>query len=196
MINTIIFDLDGTLINLNIDFIKLKSEVQALLKMKEPPTPFLEKIIEHSSENLSLRNMIWNVIDRVEEESISKVHIFPETIQVINELKEKGYNLSLVTMQGRKIVHKILKKFSLFKLFNPKITREDSHLRNLQIELVIKNLKLSKNQIIMIGDRINDVNSSKKAGVKCILIRRRYNPLKGTIVIKSLSEIFQYISKM
>jgi HAD superfamily hydrolase (TIGR01549 family) len=193
MINTIIFDLDGTLINLNVDFKTLVPKVQTLLQMDEKPSPFLETIIQRTKENITLRNKIWLLIDKMEEDSVPKSEIFPETIQVLNELKKKGYNLSLVTLQGKKAVQLIFQKFSLSNYFHPIITRENSYLRDQQIEFALKILKLSKEQVLMIGDRTNDVTSSQKIGVNCILIRRRYNPSEGTIVIKSLSELFQYL---
>ncbi len=193
IINTIIFDLDGTLVDLNMDFTKLKSQIQAILNMKDPPTPFLEKIIEHTGEDETLRNEIWALIDNAETQAIPNSKIFPETYNSLNELKEKGFNLSLVTMQGQKTAHQLLKKYRLFELFNPIITRENSHLRNIQIQHVIDILKLTKDRVIMVGDRLNDVICSKKVGVNCILIRRRFNPLEGTIVIKNLSELYQYL---
>jgi len=193
MIKVIIFDLDGTLVNLNLDFEKLLSKIQALLQTHEELSPFLEAIIKHTENNLSLRKKAYEIIDEMEQKSINNLQIFPETVQVLNDLKSRGDTLALVTLQGRKAVDLILQKYSLTNIFNSIITRENSHLRSEQIDRIITLLKIPKPQVLMVGDRLNDVKASKKVGINWILVRRQYTPLEGSIVIKSLSEIFQYL---
>ncbi|MHA1357044.1 MAG: HAD family hydrolase [Candidatus Helarchaeota archaeon] len=193
MIKTIIFDLDGTLINLNLDFKKLKKEIQELLQIPNDLVPFLESIFHHTEDNLGLRKEALDLIENYEEACIPNLEIYPETVSVIRQLKEKGYNLALVTMQGQKAANLILLKLSLNQLFYPIITRERSIIRSEQINLIIKALKLSKTQVIMVGDRLNDVNAARMIGITPILIRRCFNPLEGTIVIQSLAEILDHI---
>jgi HAD superfamily hydrolase (TIGR01549 family) len=193
MICTIIFDLDGTLVNLNLNMEKLVSEIEDLIQTKIDSGPFLESIISHTKENPHLRQKIWNTIDRIEKENIHNLQIFPETIPVLNEIKSRNYNLALVTLQGQKATSLILRKLSLTAFFNPIITRENSYLRSQQLELALESLQLAKDQALFVGDRLNDLEESQKAGIKCILIRRKFNPLKGVIVIKSLSDLLQYI---
>ena len=193
MKKTIIFDLDGTLINLNLDFEELNSKILALLNLNKKSGPLLDTIIHETMNNKNLREKIWILVDKVELENIEQLEVFPETIAVLNDLQKQGYGLALVTLQGRKATQKILHKLEIFDFFNPIFTREDSHKRSRQIELVIKSLNIPKDQILMVGDRLNDVKASKEVDVNCILIRRSYNPLEGTIVIKSLSELHQYL---
>jgi len=193
MIYTIIFDLDGTLVNLNLNMENLVSEIEDLIQAKIDSGPFLESIISYTKDNPPLRQKIWNTIDRIEKENIHNLQIFPETISVLNEIKSRNYNLALVTLQGQKATSLILRKLSLTAFFNPIITRENSYLRSQQLELALESLQLAKDQALFVGDRLNDLEESQKAGIKCILIRRKFNPLKGVIVIKSLSDLLQYI---
>ena len=193
MIHALIFDLDGTLVNLNLNAEKLVSEIQDLTQVKIESGPLLESIINQTKENTILRQRIWDIIDRIEKENIANLKIFPETISVLNEVKKRNYNLALVTLQGKKVATLILRKLSLSNFFNPIITRENAYLRNGQLALALKGLNLKKDEVLFVGDRLNDLKESQKVGIKCILMRRKFNPLKGEIVIKSLSELFQYI---
>lgn len=192
MIKTIIFDLDGTLVDLKIDFLKLKSKIKEILKIEAEPTPLLESIIHYTQKNPVLRQKAWDLIDQMELASINNLDIFSETISVLNRLRNEQYTLVLVTLQGRKAAQLILQLY-FPNYFSQIITRENSHLRNIQIEQVIKSSNLLCDQVLMVGDRRNDVNSAKKVGINCLLIRRNYNPLEGTIVIKSLNEIFHHL---
>jgi HAD superfamily hydrolase (TIGR01549 family) len=193
MMNTLIFDLDGTLVNLNLKIDKLISELQDLLGAKLESGPLLESVISYTKENQKLRKKAWTIIDRVEKESITNLQIFPETISVLNEIRGKNYRLALVTLQGQKTTALVLRKLSMTHFFNPIITRENSHLRSQQLELVLNSLKIPKDEVLFVGDRLNDLQESRKIGINCILIRRKFNPLDGTIVIQSLSDLLQYI---
>ncbi len=193
MIKTLIFDLDGTLVNLNLNTEKIVSALQNLLGAKIESVPLLESVISYTKENLKLRKKAWAIIDRVEKESISNLQIFPETISVLNEIRGKNYRFALVTLQGQKATALVLRKLSMTPFFNPIITRENSHLRGQQLELVLNSLKVSKDEVLFVGDRLNDLQESRKTGINCILIRRKFNPLNGTIVIQSLSELLQYV---
>ena len=126
MIKTIIFDLDGTLIDLNLDFNKLRNEIQELLQLANPPTPLLESIYQHTEDNFNLRKNALDLIDKYEMESVSNLNLYPETLSTIKQLHEKGHNFALVTMQGQKATNLILKNLSLNKLFYPIITRDNS----------------------------------------------------------------------
>jgi len=193
MVNTLIFDLDGTLVNLNLNTEKLILELQTLLGAKLESGPLLESMISYTKENLKLRKKAWAIIDRVEKENITNLQIFPETISVLDEIRSKNYRLALVTLQGQKATALVLRSLSLTHVFNPIITRENSHLRSQQLELVLNSLKKPKDEVLFVGDRLNDLQESQKIGINCILIRRKFKPLDGTIVIQSLSELLQYI---
>ena len=81
---TIIFDLDGTLINLNLNFNILLKKVQDLLQIDKKPVPFLETIVRYTKENRTLQNKVWNLIDQEEIKSVQDSQIFPETTQVLD----------------------------------------------------------------------------------------------------------------
>lgn len=193
MNNSVIFDLDGTLVNLNIDFNALKRQIKDILQIQIEPTPLLEIINSQTEHNLILRQQIWDLIDEIELKSVNQIEIFPESLSVLKKLKKENYTIALVTLQGRKATNLIVNNY-FPNCFKKVITREYSYLREIQLQIILDQLKIQKERIIMVGDRLNDVKSSEKVGIKCILVRRTYNPLKNTIVVKSLSEIFQYLS--
>ena len=91
---------------------------------------------------------------------------------VIEHVLSKNYTISLVTMQCKKSLDIILKKLNLEKKFSTILTRDDYSDRLLQIKKTSEMLNLNPLDIIMIGDRIHDINSANQANCTSILVNR------------------------
>ena len=75
-------------------------------------------------------------------------------------------------MQCKRSLDIILKKLSLEKKFSTILTRDDYPDRFLQIKKTSEILNLNTSDIIMIGDRVHDINSANQANCKSILVNR------------------------
>jgi len=110
--------------------------------------------------------------------------------QILDYFKSKNYTLGLVTMQCRKAVKKILANIKISEIFSSIITRDENYDRFEQIKKMFKNFNLSPNEVIMVGDRIHDVESAQRAGCKAVLVhenKSHSNP--ETLIIKKISEL-------
>ncbi|MEM3587743.1 MAG: HAD-IA family hydrolase, partial [Candidatus Jordarchaeaceae archaeon] len=188
MIKGIVFDLDGVLAALNLDM----EVVQELLKevfeaRKEIGEKFgvCEKLALKSYERY--RNAL-NALDNVELEAIEEtMEIFPETKSVLEKLRRE-YPLVLVTLQGRIPAYKVLDILGVRDFFKAIFTREDSFSRQEQIKLAVEYLGLKCDEILVVGDRMNDVRCARNLGCNAIIIKRPYREIQGTKVIGSLEE--------
>jgi phosphoglycolate phosphatase-like HAD superfamily hydrolase len=156
LIDAAIFDLDGTLIDLPIDYDKLIKEIERILK-KENVRPLLKTVKEADERE---RREIFRVWNEIELEAI------PRTVQVedgMNIYKEYCDKLkALVTLQGETVVNAILENLGLLFAFS--ITREQSLDREKQLEIALRKLKTSAHNVMFVGNEDHDREAARKIG--------------------------------
>ncbi len=70
----------------------------------------------------------------------------------------------MVTLNGRRIVAKIISRFKL--QFDSIITREISHSREEQLRIVLKDLELQEEEVLFVGNRVEDKEAATKIGIQ------------------------------
>ena len=179
----IIFDLDGTLVKLPIRYDIVQKKLKELFKTESDLSPLIPSIIEKSNGNSSMINNAFELIcaeELIASESLEEIE---GATQLIEHLLAKNCTISLVTLQCRKSTETILRKLDLFDKFSSIITRDENHDRLTQIKKTNELLGFDPGNVIVIGDRINDINCATKAGCTSILVN-------GTdITSKKLSEL-------
>jgi len=162
-IKLVIFDLDGTLVNLPIDYNKLKDEFAKILKT-DNLTPISEKLSKIDDD---MRKKVFEVWTRFEFEALPRMEVIKEGIELYRKFNDKIR--SLVTLQGRKITMVILERTRLS--FDFIVTREDSLLRSKQIEMVIRKFGVNPDNVLVIADRRSDKEAAEKIGCRFIYVR-------------------------
>ena len=175
MINGILFDLDGTLVDTNeliIDSFKYTFEV---LKKE---TPSREEIISCFGE--PIYESMGKYFDDVEEavrtyrEYNLKYHderisYFKGAKELLSILKNRGYKLAIVTSKNRSTALRALEILGLYDYFDAFVTSDDVNTHKPDPEPVLKACKLlnlSPKETIMVGDSIYDIISGRNAGSK------------------------------
>jgi HAD superfamily hydrolase (TIGR01549 family) len=163
LIEAVIFDLDGTLIHLPIDYEKLFNKFSEL--MKTPNVRPLTKIIGQLDDET--KEKVFDVWNRAELEASANMKVNDEGIAHYRKFSEK--QKALVTMQGKVLVQIVLKRLGLS--FNFVVTREDSLSRVEQIKIAIKKLKISMQNILFIGNTNEDILAAKIVGCQFLKVK-------------------------
>jgi HAD superfamily hydrolase (TIGR01549 family) len=190
MIKGLIFDLDGTLIKLPIRNELLLNNLRKFFDTTDEFKPLIPSIVKKSQgDRIKLKNA-FNLICDEELVAANNFELIDNAIQILNYFKSKNYTIGLVTMQCRKAVEKILSSIKIYEIFSSIITRDENYDRLEQIKKMFEALNLSPKEVLMIGDRIHDVESAHKAGCKAVLVhehKSHSNP--ETLILKKISEL-------
>lgn len=163
MIGAVIFDLDGTLIHLPVDYERFFRELRKV--MKTPNVRPLTKVIARS--NAETRKKALEVWKKAEFAALPKMRVNNEGMNLYRRFSEK--TKVLVTLQSRALALSALERLELS--FRVVITREDSLDRVMQLELAVHELGLRSEDVLFIGDTENDSISAEKVGCKFIKVR-------------------------
>ena len=163
VIKAAIFDLDGTLVNLPINYEALYEEFEKIIGTKniEPVTKTVAGL------NETLRRRVFDVWTAAELAILPKLIIVKGGMRLYQQYHDMPR--ALVTMQGKKTVEKILNTLNLS--FQVIITREDSLDRTTQIKLAIEELRLKPESVIVIGDRETDKPAAETVGCKFEMVK-------------------------
>jgi len=164
LIKAVIFDLDGTLINLPINYGKLEKDFGRILKTKNL-RPLAETVANLNDEK---RRQVFKVWDEAEKAAFANFTIKEEGMSLYTRFSEQPK--ALVTLQGKLLVVMVLEKLGL--AFNPVLTRESSLDRTRQIEEAIQRLGISCKDVLFVGNTDDDFHAAKKVGCQFLRVGR------------------------
>ncbi|MDF2593601.1 MAG: HAD-superfamily hydrolase, subfamily variant 1 [Clostridia bacterium] len=176
----ILFDLDGTLIDTNtliIDSFKhtYKTHLDRDIDEKEILQYFGEPLIttlrRYSPENAEeLYDTYINYNESIHDNSVSLCCNIKECLE---QLKEIGCVMAVVTSKRSKMAHQGLELFDIMKYFTEVITVDDTTEHKPHPAPVLKALEklgAAPEEAIMVGDSIFDIQCAHNAGVKAIQV--------------------------
>ncbi len=162
-IKLVIFDLDGTLIKLPVNYAKLRHEIAEILGVDK-----IDSIIKNlSSIKDDKRKRVFSLWDELELEALPNMKEVAEGIEVYNKFYDKIK--CLVTLQGIRVVERILERTGLY--FDYIVTREISLVRSEQIKVIVERFGVNPKNILMIGDRESDKDAAETIGCKFTFVK-------------------------
>ncbi len=187
-LDTFIFDLDGTLIELNLDF----EEIRRALGIKNKY--ILESILKFKDEE---RRRKLEVLKEFEIRAALNAKLTPHAKEVLDMLEELGLKKGVVTRNCRESVEIVMERFGLN--FDFVITREDAKPKPSPepILLALKMAKSKPERAVVVGDYVFDLIAGRKAGTKTALLlngRNREFAKMADFVLRSLKEIENLIT--
>ncbi len=182
-LDTFIFDLDGTLIELNLDFDEIRRAVGVRDRY------ILEAILKLDEE---VRREKLEILKDFEIRSASAAKLMPHAKDVLRLLDDLGLKKGIVTRNCRESVEIVINRFGLDVDFV--ITREDAKPKP-SPEPILLALKLARSKpdtAIVIGDYKFDLIAGRSAGTKTALLLNERNKdfiHLADYVLQSLKEI-------
>ena len=212
-VRAIIFDLDDTLYDcsgtLVLERKKLATKIiSKAIKCSEAEALKLQLELEGrlgpkadtAREIASLYNLpegfckeITNAINTLD---IEGAILFPDTMDSINELRNIGYKLFLVTFGNREMQEKKIKVLSLESAFDEIIITEDPRGKEKYFKEILTKYCLEPEQVLCVGDKIKDeIEVGKRLGMSTALMKhgRHYHFYKSEI---NDGESYLHISKV
>lgn len=176
--NAFVFDLDGTLASIPVDWEAVRGALKAVTGSEEEFRPVFPTIGHVIRARPELERPVFETIDRFEWAALPASTIHDGAFQLLSALASRA-TISLVTMQGRLSAQKILESHDLKRFFSSVFTREDSIDRAEQIEMAIRAMGADLKKTVFVGDRINDLNAAEKVGVPFVMVRTHGSDPEG-----------------
>ena len=189
--NTILFDLDGTLIDSSEGIIKCVLYTLDFYGIKEPDTEKLyrfigpplsesferyygfshEKLLEMQS--YTIQEEIAAYQERMQQMD-KEIKLYPGVEKCIRTLKEQGYRIGMASSKPEVSCKRILEHFGILPLFDDVVGATFDGTRDKESEILKEVMHrwshIPKSGMCLVGDTMFDVNGAKELGIFCIAV--------------------------
>ena len=215
-VKAIVFDFDGTLAVLNIDFSSMKERVFDLMKHYSVAKEwvgerYLLEIIDEVYQILWKKNpsgaedfyqKAHQVLHEIEMRAAEKGSLIPGTEATLKTLRRKEIKVGIITRNCEDAVRKVFPNINDFcdvfvsRNLVKKVKPHPDHLT-----YVMKSLKTSGKEVVMVGDHPIDIQAGKKMGMKTIGVltgmtkKDEFEKAGADYVLKDVTEVCELLEK-
>jgi len=188
MIKAVIFDLDGTLKEFNLDIKACRTKIinrltqegfpRSLFSINESAFDMLKKIKKDliaedgkKQEFTKIQDIIFSVVEDFELEAARTAKLFTGISETLQALRDMKLELALCTISSEKTTNYILKRFHIEQFFDAVITRESvfevkPHPKHL--EAALDALKVRAQEALLVGDSVKDIQCAVQLNVLAV----------------------------
>ena len=215
-IKAFIFDFDGTLAVLNINFSSMRERLFDLMRrygVKEEAIQerYLLEIIDEVYQILCERNPSVAetfyreshlILHQVEMKAAEKGRLIPGTEGTLEGLREKGIKVGIITRNCEDAVRKVFPDIDGFcdvfvsRNSVKKVKPHPDHLTH-----VMKSLKISGEEGVMVGDHILDIQAGRRVGMKTIGVltgrtkKEEFEKAGADYILREATEVFELLEE-
>ncbi len=213
-VRAIIFDFDGTLAVLNIDFSLMREQVLDLIKhygVREETIQekYLLEIIDEVYQILWRKNSSGaeafyqeshQILHEVEMRAAEKGRLIPGTEATLKSLRKKGIKVGIITRNCEDAVRKVFPNINDFcnafvsRNSVKKVKPHPDHLT-----YVMELLKALGEESLMVGDHVIDIQAGKRVGMKTIGVltgrtkKEEFEKAGADYILREASEVCDLI---
>ena len=182
-VKAVIFDFDGTLAVLNIDFGFMREQVFGLIRQfgiqeesirQKHALEIIDEVFTIlSQENPSAAGNFYerahDILRNIEMEAAGEGKLLPRVEETLADLRKKGIKVGIVTRNCADAVRRVFPKIDDFcdvfvsRDFVKKVKPHPEHLTT-----AMSGLNVSGPETLMVGDHLLDIHAGKRVGTKTI----------------------------
>jgi len=181
----VVFDLDGTIVNFNLDYKAARAEVieflatqgfpRSLFSLNESIFEMLKKVeisMRNKGKNqkqfTKLKETVLTHLEKYELESAKSTSPIPGILEALKALKQMKLKLALFTVNSKKSTNIVLNTFHLKGFFDAVVTRDSVPTvkpNPVHLETALKKLKVKPVEAMVVGDSISDMKTAQELHV-------------------------------
>lgn len=184
MINTILFDFDGTVINTNDVVTDAWQHTYKHYLGHEMPVEHIEKTfgepllvsMEREFPGVPPLESAGIYRNRQAEKAEELVKLFPGIVEMLQAVKDAGYKTCVVTSRTRETTLYYMNQFGIAHYFDELVSCDDTTIHKPNPEPALMGLdkvNAKPEEAVMIGDSPYDMLCANNAGVKTVLVEWR-----------------------
>ncbi len=177
IVDAVLFDWDGVLLNSMSKVAKVTEEVCRILGKEgitqefvienyiQPWWRFYEKIgipASTEAEQQKIKDVFFKVFDSQDAED----ELYPDVGDTLKQLIEKGIQIGIISAGNMDSIKNILKSKGLMQYFDEKNLVGSSHEKTTAIIRFCEDNNISPDKVLMVGDLPSDLEDGRRAGVK------------------------------
>lgn len=189
MTRAVIFDVDGTLVTMNVDGDRLRTTMAEELGKLGFDISFMvragytQEIIDGARQQIDVgtveadfegvKSTLYRALDALEMEWNARSEPVSGVVDTLARLRQRGLLLATLTNSGRAPSDWLLKKHDLLRYFDYTFTRDDVPFMKPRPESVlhaISQMGVKKEDVLLVGDSVVDVRAARAAGVRVAAI--------------------------
>ncbi len=215
-IKAIVFDFDGTLAFLNIDFSLMRERVFDLVRRygigeETIQEKYLLEIIDeiyeilyekNSSEAETFYQESHHILHALEMKAAQEGKLIPGAKVTLRSLREKGVKVGIITRNCEDAVRKIFPDIDDFcDVFVSRNSVKNVKPHPEHLTQVMESLKTSVRDSVVVGDHIIDVQAGKRVGMKTIGVltgrtkKEEFEKAGADYILREASEVCELLEE-
>lgn len=217
-IRAVLFDMDGTLVETNIDFPLMKREMLALGERHGIPASELQRldilaVVDFVADRLRMqskdreaervRQEAFDILEQIELSPCSKAAPIPGAHRLLDALRCAGMKIGIVTRNCRSAVRLSSEQTGIAA--DVLLTRDDVPCTKPHPEHILSALRMLDThpcEAVMVGDHWMDIQGGKAAGTRTVGFLRPGRPadffdeVEPDLVIRDLAELLGHVERL